>query len=92
MDDINEEDFESWALRPNVSPRVHRSYNETKGNVNILPFGLTNHVTLEEYRANPVCTLSAYKYKVYAKVCMTSLDQKYVLSVLDTGAGPNFIR
>ena len=91
---IEPEDFEAWALRPLVSPipKVPSSHNATKVTHNVDPWGLPKKMTLKEYRANPVCHLSAFNYKVNAKVGATRADQKYVLSVLDTGAGPNLIR
>ena len=56
------------------------------------PYGLPMKITAEQYRANPICQLSAYNYKVNAKVGSTRATQRYLLAVLDTGAGPNLIR
>ena len=49
-------------------------------------------MTTEEYCSDPICYLSLFNYKVNALVGANRADQKHVLTVLDTGAGPNLIR
>ena len=49
-------------------------------------------MSLEAYRADPICYLSLLNYKVNAKIGKTRANQKYVLSVLNTGAAPKLIR
>ena len=48
-------------------------------------------MTLDIYKANPVCLLSPYNYKVEALIGRTRTLQSSYLTVLDTGAGPNLI-
>ncbi len=58
------------------------------------PFGLPVTISVSEYRTglNPVCHLSQYSYKVNAMIGATREKQQQVLTVLDTGAGPNLIK
>ena len=49
-------------------------------------------MTFDVYKANPVCLLSPYNYKVEALIGRTRTLQSSYLTVLDTGAGPNLIR
>lgn len=56
------------------------------------PFGLPKTMTVAEYRASPICYLSAWNYKVEALVGPTAETQVEQLTVIDTGAGPNLIR
>lgn len=56
------------------------------------PFGLPAKVSIQEYRASPICFLSPWNYKVEALVGPTAETQVQLLTVLDTGAGPNLIR
>ena len=55
------------------------------------PYGLPSWVKLTDYLSQTVCFLSSYNYKLEAQV---GLDDKLkaVLTVMDTGAGPNIIR
>lgn len=46
---------------------------------------------MEPYVANPVCKLSWFNYKVNSRGGYSRLDQKHLLPVVDTGAGPNLI-
>ena len=68
--------------------RLPSSHNATKVIHNVDPWGLPKKMTLKKYRANPVCHLSAFNYKVKAKVGATRADQKYVLSVVNTSRRP----
>ena len=55
------------------------------------PFGLPKRTTLEEYRRDPVLRLGRYNYKVACTLGRTKDDLHPVLTVLDSGAGPNLI-
>ena len=56
------------------------------------PFGLPKKRTMEDYRKDPVCALSARNYRLNVAIGATSTHFRRALSVLDTGAGPNVIR
>jgi len=56
------------------------------------PFGLRPEVPYTEYLRDPVCSLSRYNYKVAAAIGENSSSLRTVLSVLDTGSGPNLVR
>eukprot|EP00171_Calliarthron_tuberculosum_P017931 IDg17931t1 len=56
------------------------------------PFGLPSCMDLDDYRDDPVCYLSQFNYKLEARVGPSVQDQQCLLTVLDTGAGPNLIR
>ena len=56
------------------------------------PLGLPRNITVEQYRRDPVCFLSTYNYKVAALVGPTEESAEPILTVLDTGAGPNLVR
>ena len=56
------------------------------------PFGLPRHIPLSRYRVNPVCALSVYNYKVEAALGPSADSCTRMLTVFDTGAGPNLIR
>ena len=56
------------------------------------PFGLPKNITVDEYRMSPVCYLSTYNYKVAACIGSSADTARAILTVLDTGAGPNLIR
>ena len=94
MGSVAAEDLEKEALGPPVSPfsKVASHHNATEIDMLRAPYGLPMKITAEQYRANPICQLSAYNYKVNAKVGSTRATQRYLLAVLDTGAGPNLIR
>lgn len=49
-------------------------------------------MTVAQYRADPVCHLSYFNYKLNARIGPTKDAQLERLTVLDTGAGPNLIR
>ena len=55
------------------------------------PHYLPKHVTAEEYKGNQVLKLGGHNYKVEAKIASNDTDLKPVLTVADTGAGPNLI-
>ena len=69
-----------------------RPYNDTVEEVGKHPWGLEKGVKIEEYGSDPICSLSLFNYKVNALVGANRADQKHVLAVLDTEAGPNLIR
>lgn len=46
----------------------------------------------EVYRADPIFYLSLFNYKVNAIVSEDGSDQKHIMTVMDTGVGPNLIR
>lgn len=56
------------------------------------PLGLHPEQTYEEYLEDPVCTLRWYNYKVNASIGSSTQTLRRVLTVIDTGAGPNLIR
>ena len=56
------------------------------------PFGLPTNVTVEDYRKDPICFLSTYNYKVAASIGPSVESTSAILTVFDTGAGPNLIR
>lgn len=58
----------------------------------VRPYGLPRYVTVAEYLADPVCYLSTVNYKVEAELGPTVSTCRPVLTVFDTGAGPNLIR
>ena len=74
-----------------IPQRVRKWYNATRVNWKERPLGLPEKVSLDTYRANPICQLSGYNYKVNAKIVAGKRDGKYFLSALDTGAGPSLI-
>ncbi len=55
-------------------------------------FGLPSYLKIEEYRRDPLCYLSSFKYKVEAAVGPTAAALQPLLTVLDTGARPNLTR
>eukprot|EP00171_Calliarthron_tuberculosum_P022458 IDg22458t1 len=61
-------------------------------NIIEVPFGLPPFMDLEEYRADPICYLSQFNYKLDALIGPDTKTQQPLLTVLDTGAGPNLIR
>lgn len=90
---------ETWQLQCLVSPfpKIFRSHNATVTpgspvSVTEAPFGLPPCMTIEEYRADPICRLSLYNYKLEAKIGTSRASQQWRLTVLDSGAGPNLIR
>ena len=56
------------------------------------PFGLPKKRTVEDYRRDPVCALSARNYRLNVAIGASSTRFYRALSVLDTGAGPNVVR
>ena len=56
------------------------------------PYGLPPARTYSDYVADPVCPLSAHNYKLDMAIGASPTRYRKVLSVLDTGAGPNVIR
>ena len=56
------------------------------------PYGIPRGVSFEDYKEDPICKLSLYNYKVEASVGTSTNSLTPVLSVFDTGAGPNIIR
>ena len=56
------------------------------------PHGLPRWVTLDKYRANPVCYLSTRNYKIEALLGCREDSWNTVTTVLDSGAGPNLVR
>jgi len=94
VDDEEMLEFEQCAMRTIVPPipKVKRSHNLTKVEYGNRPHGLKKKISLADYRARPVCTLSGYNYKVNAMIGVGKRDAKHLLSVLDSGAGPSLIR
>ena len=78
------------APAPTATPKTSRCMPETSRLVK--PFGLPKETKVEEYRADPLCTLSSLNYKVEASINTHKDTWRPLLSVLDTGAGPNLIR
>ena len=76
----------------NESPISKENNYDGIGDEKERPFGLPSKISIEEYRRNPVCHLSGFNYKVDARIGMGKKDAQRLLSVLDTGAGPNLIR
>ena len=56
------------------------------------PYGLPQGIHVSEYRKDPVCFLSTTNYKVAARIGPTTEEAAGILTVFDTGAGPNLIR
>ena len=56
------------------------------------PYGLPKSVKMCDYMGESVCFLSPHNYKVEARIGVNSSAQHELLTVLDTGAGPNLIR
>ena len=56
------------------------------------PIGLQPRASFVKYLANPVLTLSPFNYKVEASLGPTAESSRPVLTVFDTGAGPNLVR
>ena len=65
--------------------------DSTKPNILRRPYGLPRWISLTSYLSEQVCTLSAFNYKLEAKIGNAS-EMRSVLTVLDTGAGPNLMR
>lgn len=86
----NDDDEQRLSLFP--IPRVIRRHSYTRTDVTRRPFRLPKGITLSENRADPICAISAFNYKVNAKVGASRSAMSYLLSVLDTGAGPSLIR
>lgn len=55
------------------------------------PFVLPPNISLDEYRAYPVCYLSYFNYKLESFVGPSKKTQQRYLTVLDTCADPNLI-
>lgn len=90
---------ETWQLQCLVSPfsKVPTSCNGTvqpgsPTDVKDIPFGLPPTLTFQEYRADQICHLSLYNYKLEAKIGHKPSSQTWMLTVLDSGVGPNLIR
>ncbi len=84
------------AHRRRPFPEAMRSYNSTvtaSGGVDNpgAPLGLPPRTTIGEYRANSICALSWFDYKVDARIGPSIKSQQQRLTVIDTGAGPNLI-
>lgn len=90
---IPDED-EDCEMRMIVSPipKVFRRHSYTRKDESKRPVGLSKKVRLKEYRADPVFHLSTFNYKVNARAGSDKKSAKYLLSEIDTGAGPNLIR
>ena len=58
----------------------------------IKPYGLSPGITYEEYLKDPVCQLRWFNYKVTAYIGSNRKHLIPMLTVVDTGAGPNLIR
>ena len=56
------------------------------------PYRLPKSVKMCDYMGECVCFLSPHKYKVEVRIGVNSSVQHELLTVLDTGAGPNLIR
>eukprot|EP00171_Calliarthron_tuberculosum_P004090 IDg4090t1 len=74
-----------FCAQPAYPSRLRASPEQTS-------FGLLPGKSLEEYRTNPVCHLSYFNYMLEARDGRTKDTQQQLLTVLDTGAGPNLIR
>lgn len=46
----------------------------------------------DDNTVEPFCTLSRCNYKVYADLGLTTSIMVWQLTILDTDAGPNFVR
>ncbi len=55
------------------------------------PFGLPNWMTLALYNTFQVCFLSTHNYEVEASIGPDTRSLRPMLTVLDTGAGPNSV-
>ena len=55
------------------------------------PYGLPKSVKMCNYMGESICFLSPHNYKVEARIGVNSSTQHDLLTVLDTGAGPNLI-
>ncbi len=55
-------------------------------------FGLPNRMTVAQYNTSQVCFLSTHNYKVEASIGPDTRSLKPMITVLDTGAGPNLVR
>ena len=56
------------------------------------PYGLPKSVKMCDYMERSICFLSPRNYKVEARIGVNTSAQHELLTVLDTGAGPNLIR
>ena len=74
-----------------VTPKSSRCEPETSCLVQT-PFGLPKDTSIQQYLANPLCSLSSLNYKVEASFNTHKEAWRPLLCVLDTGAGPNLIR
>lgn len=80
-------------MRASCSGETHSgSLSQWTPRILTRPIGLPSWLSYEEYLADPVCTLSRYNYKVAAALGCDNTSLTPVLSVLDTGAGPNLVR
>lgn len=66
--------------------------NKCQRSVLTRPYGLPRWVTMSAYRSDPVCALSLYNYKVEAQIGASRHSLMPVVSVIDTGAGPNLVK
>lgn len=55
-------------------------------------YGLTLDTTYEGYLNDPVCQLRLFNYKVAADISLNRNSLSPMLTIIDTGAGPNLIR
>ncbi len=78
--------------KPRYTVGNQLEYNNTKVTTERRPFGLDVRTSLGDYRSDPICMLSLETYKVNAKLGLRKSDQKPMLTVIDTGPGPNLIQ
>eukprot|EP00171_Calliarthron_tuberculosum_P023407 IDg23407t1 len=71
-----------------VGSGIPKGHNEHQNQ----PFGLTKGLSIGQYRADPICHLSLFNYKISAKIGPGLSDLREILTIIDTGAGPNLIR
>lgn len=62
-----DEDYEMGMIVSPI-PKVVRRYNYTRKDESKMLVRFPNRVRLEDYRVDPVCHLSTFNYKVYARV------------------------
>ncbi len=56
------------------------------------PFGLPNWMTVAQYNTSQVRFFSTHNYKAEASIGPDTRSLRPMLTVLDTGAGPNLVR
>ncbi len=80
------------SLRFQCDQIAHRYAAEIFPDAQYTAFGISPKISLSEYRADPLCFLSFFDYKVDTQVVTSRYDESQVLIVINTSAGPDIIR